>query len=729
MRHIDRNDDIVRPVERIRGWFGLKPPQRPETQRLRETLEAGRRAKFAEEYDRALELFARAVEVAQEGRDSAAVVVVALHEAEVLIRLERWDDAERLLASLEHTARLSNESVHLAYIACASGTLKQARGDWAGARTLYEQALSTARDAHSVGAEGRALGHLGDTYLHDSNASYATHLLKDALPKLNASGDIELSSFFVGLLGQAMIQSGQEIEGQHLLERALQLAEQIHFRLYERHWALVLAERAYSEARYHDAYAHYAHALRLFPTDPPSAEHVTALCLMSQVCLSLRDNHQALTYAEQAVTLGERISEPLAAKAWGAMGSALRALGRSAEAIPFLTAASDAYARLDGTTVDQVEIETLRSLAAAMVDAHDPAAGDTYRRAVEKAEKLNRPLEVAQIRRDRGLMYARAGDKAQALQDWSAALAIYEENKHPAQVARLYTDIAAARRGLGQGPRALKDYEHALMAVNSVDEHDYETRGVVLANAATVFAEQGDIDSADSFFTESITMAEKLGDSTAESTRRGNYGLFLLTIGRPRRALAMLEQALQISRSHNLALQTAVQTSNIGLGYDAVGSYPEALDHHRQALDLIRPLEATRWQQYIAVNHANTLMMLAQYEDARPEIEQAVQSMRAAGDTEILIAALTAHTRLVIAQHTPEPALAWIDEAISLARRYDYRRLLAEALSVKSELLAALQREDESAAVWDEALKFYVMLRMPQGKSQPVWLTRGSVKP
>ncbi|MFN8448689.1 MAG: hypothetical protein U0521_08900 [Anaerolineae bacterium] len=96
----------------------------------------------------------------------------------------------------------------------------------------------------------------------------------------------------------------------------------------------------------------------------------------------------------------------------------------------------------------------------------------------------------------------------------------------------------------------MKDYEQALMVLNSLDGADQETRGLVLSNAANAYAEQGDVESADAFFTEAITIAEHLGDPVAESTRNGNYGWFLLLVGRPRRAMTTLERALSISHAH-----------------------------------------------------------------------------------------------------------------------------------------------------------------------------------
>lgn len=715
-------------LERIKALLGFNPARSPEGQAIRSALDEGRRAKFAEDYDLALERFAQAVTIARQARDPAAVTAVALHQAEVLIRLQRWEEAEQLLASLQHTAAVHNAGVQSAYTLSVLGLLAQEQGDWAAARGHYEKALALARSSRSAGAEGRALGHLADTYLHEGNASYAIHLLREALPKLNASGDVELSSYFVGLLGKAMIESGQEIEGQHLLMRAFQLAEHIHYRIYERMWALLLGDRALAEARYQDALDHFDTALKLFPADTKTPEHIEALSKMSQACLRLREYERALTYAERALELSEDMDARLRAMAHGVMGAVLRATGRSADAIPHLSAAAETYAGMENGS-GRLEIETLRSLAAAQAEAGDETAVTTYRRAIERAQQAHSDLELAQARRDLGLHYARIGQLSQAIQEWSAALEAYETQNHYAQVARLYTDIGNARKQLGQRQRAMKDYENALMMLNSVDEGDAETRGVVYANAATAFVEQGDIDSADSFFNDSIMLAEKIGDPVAEATRRGNYGWFLLTIGRPRRAIAMLEHALRLSQTHHLALQEAVQLSNLGLTHDSLGDYAAALDFHLQAYERSRGLKDAHWKAEIELNRASNLIALGEYDQARPLIDSALAYARGASDNETLPHALIVLARLFVLTGQPEAAGGALEQAIAWTRRTDQRRLLAEALAVQSEQRAALGRDDEAAAAWNEAERIYELLHMPQAKLRPAWLGDKTVKP
>jgi tetratricopeptide (TPR) repeat protein len=404
---------------------------------------------------------------------------------------------------------------------------------------------------------------------------------------------------------------------------------------------------------------------------------------------------------------------------------ALRANGHNSDAIPSLQAA---VLQVDGS--DNAPADVLRSLAAAQADSGNmEAAVSTYSRAVQQAEAAGKALEVAQARRDLGLAYQRRGELASAINEWTAALAIYDLQHANSQVARLHCDIGNARRALGQRQRSMKDYEQGLMLLNSLNG-DQETRGLILSNAANAYAEQGDAESADAFFTEAITIAEQLGDQVAETTRNGNYGWFLLLVGRPRRAIATLERALNVSQPLHLTLQSAIQLDNLGLVYDSLGDIPAALERHRQALAQVSgsgDVAMAAWAAQFKVNLANTLINARSYDEAQTLLDDAVEQGRTSG-SELLIAALTGQARLWLAREQPAAAEDALSEAILLARKLDNRRLLAEALNVRSQQQAVLAQDSEAAATWEEAQRLYLMLHMPQGKQQPLWLTRSATR-
>ncbi|NWF68983.1 MAG: hypothetical protein HXY40_07850 [Chloroflexi bacterium] len=717
-------------LDQLKRWLGLQPALNPQALALRQMLESGRRAKHAEDYAAARAAFTRALEFTQTyvtaRQDEPAINIIRLHQADIYIRQGSWDEAEHLLETIQQAAR--PESAHFAYTLDVRGTLAQARGDAAQARAYFEQALAAAKSAHAQGAQGRALGHLAELYLDDGNASYATHLLKEALPLLNASGDIELSSHFVGLLGEAQIASGQETEGETMLTRALRLAEQMHYRLYKRRWRLALGAQAARSGHYSEARAHYQHALELFADLPPTAHYLHAeidtLCKASQVALNLSDHNEGLRLARRAFALAEEHQTALAL-AQGALGMALRAAGNNSEALPYLQAA--AYENDDADIAVGVRVSVLRSLAAAQSEtqaAIDEAAA-TYKQAIMLAQKAHAPNEQAQAQRDLGLLYWSKKMIQQALGEWTAALHIYQDEHLLAQAARLYCDIATARKALGQGQRAMRDYEQALMLLNSVN--DLETRGVVLSNAATAYAEMGDVDSADDFFSESINIAHKLSDFRAEATRRGNHGWFLLATGRARRATNVLEQALQISRVQKLELQVAVQTDNLGLAHDELHEYEVALHYHRQALTLIQALQPpppnqAYWENLIKSNTALTAARLGHYDEAAALIAAALAYGREHENAEISARALLAAARSAFSQKQTQAAGEHLAEALTLARRSEIRFLIALTLEAYSEQQAQEGHVEKANALWAEAQKLFAMMHNPRARSQPTWL-------
>lgn len=703
-------------IDQILNWLGIQPTT-PEKNPVHELLEAGQRAKRAEDFPTALEALSRAAHMAETRHDLTALAVIILHQAEICVYQAQWAEAEHLLLSLRHKAQSAGQRTQMAYTLDMLGVLAQAKDDWTEARAYFEQALKVARAAGSLGGEGRALGHLADTYLQENNASYAVYLLRDSVTKLNMSGDIEYSSYFVARLGHALVLSGEESEGEHLLKRALNLAEQMRHRRYERICVLLLGERAMANLHYEDASKLYQRALALLDTDEQLRERITTLCHLSKTALYLQNMIDALAYAHEAVEASEKVEDfELKAISQGALGIALRAGSQSAKAITHLEAAAGNYQQINKRT----PIEILRNLGAAQADIEDEDAVATYTQAIDAAQRLNNPLELAQTHLELGLVYARRKLMQTAIQEWVTALEIYEAERYHVQVARLRCDIGNARKYLGQGQRAMKEYEQALMTLNSID--DWTTRGIVLSNAANAYADRGDIDSADAFFSESITIASQIGDRAAEATRRGNYGWFLHATGRSKQAVSTLEYAIRLSDEQKLDLQIAVQTDNLGLAHSALGNDAAALSYHEQALEQVSALNEPHWKSIIQINLANSLLGQSRIDEAANLLDEALHEGRAQGDVEAIIRALTARARIALVRGQVEESGTMLTQAVTQARRADMRRLLAEALRTHSEQQAAMNQPEQSLALWDEAQKLFKLLHTPITQLQPQWL-------
>lgn len=714
---------LIDQLKQVAGLGGVAiVSARPELTALRQALDAGQRAKRAEDYPAALAEVGRAMHLAISAGDTTAIAVIALNQAEVYIEMGRYDDARELLQSTYQGAQSARQRTQIAYMLNGLGWLAQRQGQWEAAQKYYEEALEVARSTRASGAEGRALGLLADTYLRANNAGYAIHLLREALPRLNLTGDIELSSYFVGRLGQALIASGQESEGQQLLMRALRLARQMNYRRYERLWGGVLGARALEQGRPQEALQYFTDALALYDGLPADGAQIQALCQITKAALSLRENDIALGHAQRAAGRSAELDEALHAQAQAALGIVLVARRAFPDALTCLQPAAESYRRLQISDAVFSESELARALAVAYAETGaDESAIRIYHDAAERAQAAGQRLELAQAHRDLGLHLIARHRMADAIREWSSAVSIYEAERQLSQAARLYCDIAAARRYLGQGSRALKDYEQALMLLSSLKD-DWETRGLVLANAATAYVDQGDLESADSFFNESIAIARRLGDAAAEATRRGNYGWFLLMTGKPQQAQSTLDYALRMSIDLGLALQSAVQTDNLGLVADAMGDYALGAGYHQRALWMLSEQDRTFWRARVRNNYGHCLLLLGDVRLAREQFDESLREARAGEDAEAIISALTGLGRAALLQGTPGDALISLDEAVMLARKADMRRLLADALSASSEAQAALGSSERATTLWKEALKLYTILNAPQRQRPPAWL-------
>lgn len=665
-------------------------------------LDAARLARAGEATDTALAALDRARELAANEPQRAQADEL---RAETLIDAGRLDEADGVVARLLENA----PGLQRVYAQIASGLLAQARGQRDAANVAFDAAQESARAEAQPGPEARAACHRADLYLSEGNASYAAHVLREHLPHLASLGDLDWSPYFVGRLGQALVASGEEVEGHQLIARGLELAETAGNRRCRRLWSLALGELAAADRRYEDARPLLETALSLMSGRPP-AEISHARRLLAETCLALRDDAAAVQYAEGALAAAEEVSDAAkVAQARGTLGVVLRAQGRADEAVPHLQAAASS----GGTA------EVRRALAAALTaSGQQDEALALFEAAVRRAPEGS--LDQAEARRDVGLFHFQRRAYAEALAAWTPAVSAFALHRAYASAARLYVDMAGARRAMGQLTRSFKDIDQALTLLSHVPSGDDDTRGVVLANAAAAYAEQGDVETADSFFNDSVVIAQRLGDAAAESMRSGNYGWFLTLIGRPRRAMANIELALRISSRLGLRLLQSVQTDNLGLAYDAVADYSAAIGHHRSALVLLDDLDEPYWRASTQVNLAGTLVHTGELDEAEILLDEALAYAQAHPYTELLVRALIEVCALRERQGRAADAPA--EEAVALARRHELRRLLAGALTVQSQREAALGQPDAARAAWNEAVKLYGALKMPQARLSPGWL-------
>lgn len=704
-------------LERIAKWFGVDAPPQPNPRviELREELEAGRLCKRREAYEDAMIHFDNAIAIAQSMYDTSAVEIIQLLQIDLWIRLETTGDLAFRLDEMEATAIARQHHAQVAYVQIARGQLAEYELRWQDAQTFYEKAVEYAQEHHIMSAEARAQGHLADMYLRDNNASYATHLFRKVMPVINAVGDLEINSYFMGRLGEAEIAQGNDIEGYQLVTRALKLADQLHFRPYQRRWHQVLAKKALADNRVEDAYDHYLQVWKLIPkTNRQKPDSIKVLRQLAMTCVQMRRYEDALLYGERTIN-----AEPDEPESNGLWAIVLHETGRSAESLPYFEKALNDEAKAQDS-------ELLRIYAGALAETDDyQQAHERLQQALDVARAHNDTLEIARSYRDQGMLYSRRNQMEEAITAFSESVVLYEELNYHAQVARLYCDIGNLRNTLGQGVRASKDYEQALMKLSMAD--DAATRGIVLSNAAGIYFERGDLATAEAFMSESIQIAQKSNDRVAEATRQGNFGWFLLSSGRYKRAISALEYAINQSTVLGLDLQLGVQKTNLGRVYSHLGEHEKALELHHEALALLENSQSSYWQAITRNNLINSLLDSGQPEqitEAQSLIEAVQQSAKELPHIDLKIRVDLSVIRLAL--HSDDEDLhkqkTRLEHTVNLARRSHTNRLLGQALVLYSEWSARTGDLKQAQKSWDEAKDILQRTQYNPDLRLPSWL-------
>lgn len=698
-------------LKRVGDWLGIAPPkQKPDVAVITDLIDLGRKARYAENYSNALDIFEQSVALAKSKKDTRALAIAQLNVADTYIQLERYDEALLLLEELQADTEARQHFTPLAYTLCLIGYYHQLQGDWEQARETYEQALIIAQKANANGAIGRAKGHLAETYLREENATYAEHLLHDALPLLDDTNDIELISHFIGQYALTMLQLGREVDADRLLETALRRAQQLEFITQIRHWQRVLAERKLSKHDYKSAFEHYHEFLKLSPDPlPETEEYGLALSNLSEITRQLGQQKEALDYALQAERiLGQIESDSLSSHALTAIGLAMRANSQYDNALDyFRQAIATNQANSNDTLTIQLDIAETYVMAEQLNEAES-----AYLKLIDQLDESNQAELSARVHAGLATTYRQQQKLDGAIQHWMTAQTLYENQANHNQTARIICDIAHARYELGDGKRAMSDYERALMLLNSVDK---ETRGIVMASVANAYADKGDVPTTEAFFAEAIDIARELSNPSAEAIRRNDYAVYLIDIGQPQRAVISLEHSLKLVSKHDNASYNATFRCNTGVAYRALTNYQKATSYHKEANELFDTSTPAHWVIL------NNLYLTDVYLD-EGKLELASQTLPELDTTiiDVVIQHQLTSVRLSLLQGDIESAQSTIETTISQAQSGNRQRLLAKALVLQSEIYAKHDAKEKAVKTWESAESLLKLLQMPT--PNPNWL-------
>lgn len=680
---------------------------------LDDLLNAAQQAQYSEQYDEALKLLDQATEQIGTHPDSITLSVdLTLNRADIFIAQRDYQKAITLLDNLIDEARQREHRTPVAYGLCSKGVILQQQERLPEARNLFDEASHIARNAGAEGAEGRAIGHLGTVYLQEGNAAYAIHLLREALPLLQSSGDTMLIPDFMGHLGEALIQTGQKQEGRMVLIRALETAVTMKHRLFTRNLSRMLGEIAVGMRDYTAAQQYFQNILQL--SESPLAASVAnsqLLLNMSQVSMHSDEPEKAQEYIQQAARMAETLDNPELTAQIHAMRAMLQTPDSEPDnAIAHLEAALSVY---DNEEKDDFYIDLLCRLAAHQPDPDQKR--QHYEQALQAAQDASLLDSVAAVTTALGSVALRyEHDPQQAIDYWQDAIRYYTDQSLYPELCQTYSQTAEAWMWLGQTKNALRDLEQALMHLNTLD--DSAVRGNIMLRAARLYMIQGDMDTAESFYTDAISLAKQTEDEQAQVYSRGYYGVFLTLIGDTSPAQIELKAALALAETHQLTQMQAHLTDALAQITSLQSRYPEAEELHTSALSLLdAELDADTdpvLELFIKLHYARTLSRLNREAEALDLLETVISTGRDLHHAPLVTEALLTKAAITLPEH-PADAATLLDEARSLVNHMQHRRLQAMLHTINSQYLAQMDQVDAATDAWLDATQLYKKMRMP----------------
>jgi tetratricopeptide (TPR) repeat protein len=272
------------------------------------------------------------------------------------------------------------------------------------------------------------------------------------------------------------------------------------------------------------------------------------------------------------------------------------------------------------------------------------------------AEAALQPLTEAQ---QRFQALAGAGDAASS---GMAAVAITERGECLTVLGRLDEAVAA--------------YEDAIQRAEQRDGR--RSIAVNKGNLGTVRMLQQRYEEALVAYQEALKLFDALGEPGSAATLWHQIGMVYRCARQFEQAERAYRQSLALEVQHQNRSGEAGSLHELGTLYSAMGRPEEAVAFYRQAADIYVTLGALRYEGVSRSNLAATLMTLQRYEDARQELQRAIECKQPFG-------------------HTAEPWKTW---------------------SLLYNLEQATSNAPAAADAWQQAVQCYLAYRRDGGESQ-----------
>lgn len=185
-----------------------------------------------------------------------------------------------------------------------------------------------------------------------------------------------------------------------------------------------------------------------------------------------------------------------------------------------------------------------------------------------------------------GNQYANTGDYEQALLEWQQALQKLEKENDVLGLAQIYQRMGSAYQTLGEYQKALHVLYKASALVKQIDKPSLQY--TISANIASVHVAQGNLKIAESLLQKTLFAAKEIQDYALQAAILNDHGNMLAANGYHDGATSRYYQSLRLAEEHDLKdqrMRVLINLATVTAHYKEHGKF---LDYIKQTLQLIK---------------------------------------------------------------------------------------------------------------------------------------------
>jgi CHAT domain-containing protein len=377
-----------------------------------------------------------------------------------------------------------------------------------------------------------------------------------------------------------------------------------------------------------------------------------------------------------ALRVGDRIKKPeLAATTY-------YYLGRTYSGINDFENALQAY-ETSRTVFEQAGIESnlthvLADLGALYFTVEDYEKARNYsERSLAIAEQIKSstneslpPVENCRARalHTLGQIDLRHGNPERALNKLREALALYERLNSTNSSYNLR--LAEALITIGRGYGEMGQYRVAFSCLNrahqvSKSSGDQTTRAKIMSGQASLFLEQEDYASAQTWFNTSLAIYRSQGNEREQARVLLNLAVTEQRQGRHNNALQLFQRSIERANAAKLVDIQIAAGQGLGVIFAAKRDFPNALKAINQSLELARRVNAKTREAELLWCAAQTYYAMQNYRESAALAEQALTLARSLGLLKLTYLATAALGEAYAADEKVELAITFLNQAIN----------------------------------------------------------------